>query len=239
MFVEIGQHQIPVVIYREWRQDWRISLGKKTVHLRIPNLPSGALKGDPITWARNWLINKYRDDPSQFYHFMQSAPSDGKVYQTVYGNYTLRLIPDQGRRARGRIDESQIIINYPVHWNATSQKEVFPNLVSRIFAQAFRPIFVERIEMLNEIHFGYEFKSVSLKYNSSNWGSCSTKGNLNFSTRLFLAPEAVSDYVIIHELAHLKVPNHSEKFWQLVQIAMPEYEEHVVWLKEHGQHLYY
>ena len=66
------------------------------------------------------------------------------------------------------------------------------------------------------------------------WGSCSEKGNINISTRLLFAPEDVLEYVCIHELAHLIEQNHSEKFWQLVKNAMPNYQEKRKWLKENG-----
>ena len=239
MFVELGPYHIPMVIYREWRSDWRISLGKKTVHLRIPALPSMGLKGDPIQWAKTWLHNKYQEDPAQFYHYILEAPVSGKVYQTIYGDYTLRLIPTELTKASGRMKTQEIEIKHPGHWNEYDKKQVLPKIVSRLFAQAFRPLFEERLAMLNEIHFRFNYHSISFKYNSSNWGSCSSKGNLNFNTRLFLAPERVCDYVIIHELAHLQVPDHSSRFWSVVSTAMPEYKRHMVWLKEHGQHLYF
>ena len=73
-----------------------------------------------------------------------------------------------------------------------------------------------------------------MKYNHSNWGSCSSKGNINLSTRLLFAPDDVIDYVIIHELAHRIEMNHSPRFWKLVSDAMPDYKEKEKWLKVHG-----
>jgi predicted metal-dependent hydrolase len=67
------------------------------------------------------------------------------------------------------------------------------------------------------MYFQKPIKSVNLKYNLSNWGSCSTKGNINLSTRLLFAPDDVIDYVIIHELAHLLEMNHSPHFWAIVK----------------------
>ncbi|HRI62460.1 MAG TPA: M48 family metallopeptidase, partial [Saprospiraceae bacterium] len=74
-------------------------------------------------------------------------------------------------------------------------------------------------------------KSVNLKYNHSNWGSCSAHNNVNLSTRLLFAPQDVQDYVILHELAHLVELNHSDRFWSLVQGYMPDYREKEKWLK--------
>lgn len=239
MYIAIGATNIPLIIYREYRRDWRISLGKKTVNLRIPNYQSSAISGDPIEWAQKWIYKKYEDDPALFYHFLQPAPYQGKNYQTLFGDFKLDLRETNTVKARGKIVHDSIQIVYPIGWNDEAKKEVFPKIISRLFALRFRDDYTARVNKLNEKCFNFNFNSISFKYNTSNWGSCSSKGNLNFSTRLFLAPLEVSDYVIVHELAHLSVPNHSAFFWKVVSDAMPEYETYVEWLKLHGQHLYY
>ena len=76
-----------------------------------------------------------------------------------------------------------------------------------------------------------EYGKITIRDQDSRWGSCSSKGNLNFSWRLIKAPQLVLEYVIIHELAHIKHMDHSKKFWQLVEIYDPEYREHRHWLK--------
>jgi predicted metal-dependent hydrolase len=83
-----------------------------------------------------------------------------------------------------------------------------------------------------------EYMQVRLKDQSSRWGSCSSKNNLNFNWRLILTPKSVLDYVVIHELAHLKEMNHGHKFWALVEKYDPDYREHRRWLKRNQQHLY-
>jgi predicted metal-dependent hydrolase len=76
----------------------------------------------------------------------------------------------------------------------------------------------------------------SLKITSaeSRWGSCSEDDNLAFSFRLIMAPPLVIDYVIVHELMHIKEKNHSAKFWQLVESVMPQYKLHRRWLKDNN-----
>lgn len=83
-----------------------------------------------------------------------------------------------------------------------------------------------------------EFKEIRIKDQRSRWGSCSSKGNLNFNWRIVMAPEPVCDYVVIHELCHLKHMDHSENFWHLVQSICPEYKQYRRWLKENGASLY-
>ena len=239
MYVEVHNHQIPVVIYRERRRDWRIAVGQKAVNLRIPNIHSRNIAGDPFSWAQDWIKSKYEEDPSQFYHFTKPPPAHGKLYQTLFGDFELNLHPADLEKVTGKIRQQKILLSYPGDWPDYAKAEVFPKAVSRLFALHFRPLFSARVAELNERYYQFNYHRISFKYNTSNWGSCSSKGNLNFSTRLFLAPQIVADYVIIHELAHLQIQNHSAAFWSLVRTVMPDYQDHSNWLKEHGQHLYF
>ena len=70
---------------------------------------------------------------------------------------------------------------------------------------------------------------------STRWGSCSSRGTLSFTWRLVLAPLAVIDYVVVHELVHLEIKNHSSKFWQRVLVAYPEVPAARRWLKENSR----
>jgi predicted metal-dependent hydrolase len=84
--------------------------------------------------------------------------------------------------------------------------------------------------------FGHELnlraKSVKITSAEKRWGSCSADDNLSFSFRLIMAPPAIIDYVIVHELMHIKEKNHSPKFWQRVESVMPGYKIHRHWLKD-------
>ena len=76
--------------------------------------------------------------------------------------------------------------------------------------------------------------SLSITSAKSRWGSCSEVNNLAFSFRLIMAPPAVIDYVVVHELMHIKEKNHSAGFWRLVESAIPQYKLHRRWLKDNG-----
>ena len=82
----------------------------------------------------------------------------------------------------------------------------------------------ERISFFNET-FGVWFSKISIKNQKTRWGSCSRQRNLNFNYKILFLPPVHQDYIIVHELCHLKELNHSRKFWALVGKIVPNYFE--------------
>ncbi len=81
---------------------------------------------------------------------------------------------------------------------------------------------------------GLKYGRITIRMQKSRWGSCSSKGNLNFNCLLMRTPDEIVDYVVVHELCHLKEMNHSPKFWAEVEKIFPDYKERRKWLKDHG-----
>lgn len=81
---------------------------------------------------------------------------------------------------------------------------------------------------------GFEYNKMNITNAQKRWGSCSHQGNLNFTWRLIMAPLPIIDSVVVHELVHLEVKNHSKAFWNKVEILDQEYKEHKDWLKNNG-----
>lgn len=84
---------------------------------------------------------------------------------------------------------------------------------------------------------GGAYDKIVIRDQKTRWGSCSSNGTLSFNYRLMLAPPQVLDYVVVHELCHLKHMNHSPQFWEAVEQVLPDYKERRKWLKDHGNEL--
>ena len=84
---------------------------------------------------------------------------------------------------------------------------------------------------------GVSYNRITIRNQKTRWGSCSVKRNLNFNCLLMLVPNEVQNYVVVHELCHLKEMNHSVRFWAEVEKVMPKYREYKKWLKENGNYI--
>lgn len=84
---------------------------------------------------------------------------------------------------------------------------------------------------------GIEYDRIEVRNQKTKWGSCSTSGTIGLNWRLMMAPPEIIDYVVIHELAHLQEPNHSDVFWSLVEQYEPEYAEYADWLDRNSTRL--
>lgn len=92
------------------------------------------------------------------------------------------------------------------------------------YKESARKLAVAKIEELNS-HYQFPYRRISIRNQKSRWGSCSLKGNLNFNYKIIFLPEIFLDYIVVHELCHLKEFNHSKRFWKLVEQLIPDYKK--------------
>ncbi|MDD4409669.1 MAG: SprT family zinc-dependent metalloprotease [Candidatus Pacebacteria bacterium] len=85
-----------------------------------------------------------------------------------------------------------------------------------------RKLIKEKVSYYNQF-YGFKIGSIAIRNQKTRWGSCSSKNNLNFNYKVVFLPEALADYVVVHEICHLKEMNHSERFWKLVSKVLPDY----------------
>lgn len=110
-------------------------------------------------------------------------------------------------------------------------KETIQTLMEEWYRKKAREIFTKRVEYFAP-QIGKRVNRIAIRGQHTRWGSCSSKGNLNFNWRLMLAPPEIIDYVVVHELCHLLHMNHSKDFWHSVEAILPDYKQRKKWLTE-------
>ncbi|MDF2840148.1 MAG: hypothetical protein K0Q99_920 [Clostridia bacterium] len=151
--------------------------------------------------------------------------------------YEVRLIAYAGKSAQiiFREDKFNIYLNNKLS-GGKLQSEALQQLKQWMVEKAEEEI-KQRAKEFGMI-IGVHYNHIRIKDTKTRWGSCSSKGNLNFNFRILMAPKEVMDYIIVHELCHLKQMNHSKAFWNEVAQYMPDYSIHKEWLKANGRTLY-
>jgi predicted metal-dependent hydrolase len=135
----------------------------------------------------------------------------------------LRLVVEPGRRRVHKRGDRLL----------TPEGEEQRPALERWYRRTARVEVASRLEQAC-VSAGASYRSLTIRSQRTRWASCSRNGAMSFNWRLLLAPEPVLDYVIWHEVCHLDVPDHSDRFWALLSSRCPGYREHVRWLRRHG-----
>lgn len=116
---------------------------------------------------------------------------------------------------------------------AAARLPVFTDEQLQVLARQARQTIPERVAHFAPL-VGVTYGRITIRSQHTLWGSCSSKGSLNFNCLLMLTPPEVLDYVVVHELCHRKEMNHSARFWAEVEHVLPDYEIRRKWLRENG-----
>jgi predicted metal-dependent hydrolase len=108
--------------------------------------------------------------------------------------------------------------------------------LERFYRRAARAEIARRLDAA-VARAGSAYTSLTIRGQRTRWASCSSQGAMSFNWRLLLAPEAVLDYVVEHEVCHLEVMDHSPRFWRLLESRVPDWREHAAWLRRYGSAL--
>ena len=228
--------KVPVRVKSDWKSSVRYSISGKSINLTIPKYFERAALSHEISKLHDWSLKQFQKDPKMLSRFRAIVYEDGEFLKIYDQIFQLRITHKKRKTAAGRINKNkEIMIEVPSGMDRQEENILIGKLLSRVFAAHFQKDITNRVLHFNDLHFHEEIKGVRLKNNQSNWGSCSSDKNINLSTRLLFAPQEVIDYVIVHELAHLKEMNHSPQYWDIVRGVMPDYEEKEQWLSEHGE----
>jgi predicted metal-dependent hydrolase len=196
-----------------------------SVLVRAPLRASKAVIQEFVEKNRDW-IDKHRTKALAAHASPARQYVSGESFLYLGTSYPLEIV--EGGREPLWLDGTFKL--------AASRQRQAAQVFERWYREQARQLLTERVEFLARQH-DFQYKRIRITSARTRWGSCSSTGTLSFSWRLILAPPPVVDYVIIHELVHTVVHNHSKQFWNRLGTILPEYQEHRTWLREHGREL--
>lgn len=234
--IAIGEHNFPAKVIREYRPNGRVALGTKEIIIRVPLSLPFEEENRLFAWAQNYLESLYKKKPEVFEIYIPVNYASGHIISTYCGDIKVQLteISDTDEFT-GNLDNFKLDLTMPAH--CSSDDPTLGKLVAAIFRKYFLRRMHLKVQELNDEHLGESFGKVKMRNSGTRWGSCSARRNISISTRSLLTPEPVLDYILIHELCHLREMNHSAAFWKLVSSIDPTYKEKEAWLRKHGAKL--
>lgn len=230
--MKLGDKEINIEVTRK---------NRKTISLRITD-SGGILISAPlfmkdkdikefIVSKKEWisgrirLVSQRKDNAGSY--------EDGIKY--LDETYAVCVYETASSTAKVIFDSNKFNVFIPNNLKEFKNKAI-GELLEGWYRQRSRVMFEERVK-----YYGDRLKvhpeRIAVKDQKTRWGSCSSKGNINFNYRIIMAPLYIVDYLVVHELCHLIELNHSKAFWDLVEGILPNYRQCMDWLKENGSSL--
>lgn len=230
--MEYIQHKnyIAEVIRTDRRKSATIKVDDSIVSVVVPkDLSEDRIKKvllDKDRWIKQKIAAQQNIQPTTSKQFVS-----GESFSYLGRNYRLKV-------KRGKYQPVKLLNGYlttTLPEGAKNPQMVRNSLFQWYIAQA-EPKLIDKTMRYASI-VGVEPSSVGLKAYKSRWGNCNANGGIDYNWKIIMAPQSVVDYVVVHELCHLKHFNHSTDYWKQVKRILPDYQDSKQWLKEHRREI--
>lgn len=214
------------VTYSDEATEPRIEVG---IHGTTVVVPSGMdLDPDRLLEENGHWLREKRDQYDQYREQIPDRTFEpGETFPYLGEKRRLAVEP----RQKSVVTKEEIRLRQ----SAITQSSV-KRALRNFYRRESREYLSERLDLLAD-EMGLAYDGLQIRNQRTRWGSCSTNGTISLNWRLLMAPPEIIDYVVIHELAHLREPNHTDAFWSLVAEYEPDYEEHKEWLRANSSRL--
>lgn len=231
--IKYGRKQIEYSVKRGKR--------KKTLAINVtpaaqvvvlaPEFVSGEIIKTIVTKKARWILKKQEYFKKLGTLFPEKEFISGEGVLFVGRRHRLkvkRMLKESsdGAKLTGR----RIFVSVGKNLDAQESKEKIRDILTRwYFSQATR-IIKQRVNRYSKL-LNMAPREVVIKNQKKRWGSCGGNGVLRFNWKIVMAPISIVDYIVVHELCHLKIKSHSAEFWRLISLALPDYQKRRDWLK--------
>jgi len=222
---------VPYIVKRSTRaRHVRLEIRQETgLILVIPRGYPVERLSDLLKAKQRWILGNLAKTNDDLLPSVRQQVEDGDF--VLYLGRQLKVVVRKRNGAAGvRLEHDRLMVTL-----ASDSDGLYPVLEQWYRTQAAR-LMHEKAEVWSD-KLDVNYSKINIRGQKSRWGSCSRNGNISFNWKLVMAPEPVIDYVVIHELAHIKQMNHSKRFWQLVADYCPEWREYKKWLRLHEDEL--
>ncbi len=225
---------IPYIItYSQKRKSISIIVHRtKQIEIKAPAGTPASYIHDLAGKKASWIANKLIALDSMTGLPVERNYQEGEVFFFLGTPFTLAVLA--GNNDGGvRCDAGHLVVNNPWPLPGSDQTNCTRKMVQDWYRDQASRIIQEKVQEFSQI-LGVDPPLFKLKNVRRRWGSCNHKNNLNFNIRLTMAPISLVEYVVLHELCHIRHKNHSREFWDSLRVVMPDYSKRRGLLKREG-----
>ena len=237
LFIEVKGDKVAYTIVKTRRKTIGITVDMNgEVKVSAPLRISEKQIREIVQEKAGWIIKKVNEAIERNSNIVPRQFVSGEKFLYLGEEYTLEVVEKDSGKAKVLMQEDTMTVYISRGLSGESRKQAIKEAIMKWYRRRFAEVAKERIDKYS-LQLKVAPCRVMIKNQKTRWGSCSKKGNINLNWRLIMAPLHVIDYVVVHELCHLKVMNHSKDFWSLVESIQPNYSECRKWLKVNGSRL--
>ena len=236
--IKLGNQLINYEIIRSNRKTMGISIDHdKNLIVRSPKNTADKKIKEVLKKKTGWILDKLKEMEK-----IKSAPKEkefmtGEKLSYLGRRYRLEVSEADISKVEVKLYQGKFIINYPQDLkNEVERKKEIRNALIEWYREHAKEKIKERVEKYKD-KLDVEPNNIVVKKQKKRWGSCSSKGNLNFNWKIVMAPMSIVDYLVVHELTHLVHDNHSKEFWATVGSIVHDVKDKREWLKVNGRRL--
>ena len=236
MILNLGlSRQIPVEIVRtDRRKTVAFSVIEEQVRIVVPKRLSEKRIQQLIQRKTPWIRRKLQIQ-STIPPVRSKEYVSGESFTYMGRNYRLKVL--EGSADGVKLENGQLVVRIPKNIQGKKKTDRVEKQLKHWYINHAQEKMTEKTRRYAEI-LGVKPDTVAVRDYKSRWGSCSVKGEIKYNWKIIIAPNHIIDYVVVHELSHMRHPNHSRDFWRYVGRVIPDYRECREWLKENGRTLF-
>lgn len=233
----IDDEEYVLNIFIERRNSSRASITNNSINIRVPRQISTINREKEIEKLLEWVRQKIH--LTSLSKERKKLYRDGDYLRTNSKIYRIKIENRDSINNFSKYKLGYIIFKISNKRDEKSKQKYISKQLQKILAKNHNEELNVLVNKLNGLYLNQELRGAEYKYTKSRWGVCKIdKRKIEISTKLLLAPIAVLEYVIIHELCHLIEPSHNKRFWQIVKSIDPNFKQKKKWLKINGNELH-